>query len=86
MPITTKSHLIEEHLDQQEQFQGIGDLTEDFGEQNHQYKAKEDRLRSSVWDFAQRQALKSRDKVKNKDRLVKIKVEHVNRNSPFSCI
>ena len=44
MPITTKSHMIEEHLEQQEQFHGIGDLTKDFGEQNHQCEAKADRL------------------------------------------
>eukprot|EP00957_Ditylum_brightwellii_P207426 15352949-Ditylum_brightwellii.AAC.1 len=69
MPITTKSHMIEEHLEQQEQFHGIGDLTEDFGERNHQYEAKADRLRASVWDFVQQQALKSCDKVKNKDPL-----------------
>ena len=30
MSITTKSHLIEDHSDQQEMFNGIGDLTEDF--------------------------------------------------------
>eukprot|EP00957_Ditylum_brightwellii_P181234 13804984-Ditylum_brightwellii.AAC.1 len=75
MLITTKSHMIKKYSEQQEQFHGIDDLTEDFGEQNHQYEANADRLRASVRDFAQQQALKSRGKVKNKDPLVKIKVE-----------
>ena len=77
MSITTKSHLIEDHSDQQERFAGIGDLTEDFGERNHQYEAKQDALRPTVRSFQQRQEIKSRDEVKNKDPLIKIKAEEM---------
>jgi hypothetical protein len=43
MSVTTKSHLMEDHsLEQQEELNGIGDLGEDFGEQNHQDQAKAD--------------------------------------------
>ena len=77
MSITTKSHLIEDHSDQQEMFNGIGDLTEDFGERNHQYEAKADALRARVRSFAKRQMLNSQDEVKNKDPRIKIKAEEM---------
>ena len=77
MSITTKSHLIEDHSDQQQRFNGIGDLTEDFGERNHQYEAKADALRARVRSFAKRQILNSQDEVRNKDPRIKIKAEEI---------
>lgn len=79
MNTTTKSHMIEDHSDQQEKFQGIGDLTEDFGERNHQYEAKADRLLGAVRDYEKRETFKSKDEAMNKDAILKIKAEEIRR-------
>ena len=50
-------------------------MTKDFGKRNHQYETKADRLRATVRNFAKRQIIKSHEKVKNKDPILKIKSE-----------
>ena len=47
--ITTKAHLLFEHLvDQMERFHGIGDKTEDFCERNHQEQSRYSRITSRM--------------------------------------
>ena len=77
MSITTKSHMIEDHSNQQRNFSGIGDLTEDFGERNHQYESKADKRLSGIRNFAQREKIKSIEEVKAKDPKVFFKVEEI---------
>ena len=54
MSITTKSHMIKVHSGQQRDFSGIRDLAGDFGEQNHQYQYKTNKLLASICSFARR--------------------------------
>ena len=50
---------------------------EAFGKRNHQYKAKATPLRATVHNFAKRKIIKSRDEVKNKDPVLKLKSEEM---------
>jgi hypothetical protein len=75
MSITTKSHLAEDHsCEQQDDFGGIGDNGEDFGERNHQDEAKADRRLGCVRNFAKREAIKSKEEVQVKDEKVQAKI------------
>jgi hypothetical protein len=78
MSMTTKSHLMEDHsIEQQEEFEGIGDLGEDFGERNHQDQAKADRRLGAVRNFAAREKIKSLEEVQAKDTKVQAKIEDI---------
>jgi hypothetical protein len=68
MSTTTKSHLMEDHsVEQQWEFDGIGNLGEDFGEQNHQDQAKADRRLGCFQNFAAHETIKSLEEVQAKD-------------------
>jgi hypothetical protein len=78
MSTTTKSHLMEDHsVEQQWEFNGIGDLGEDFGERNHQDQAKADRRLGCVRNFAAREKLKSLEEVQAKDSTVLAKISDI---------
>jgi hypothetical protein len=75
MSVTTKSRLAEDHsVEQMEDLGGIGDLGEDFGERNHQDKAKADRRLGCVRNFAIRETIKSKEEVQTKDLKVQAKI------------
>jgi hypothetical protein len=79
MSVTTKSHLAEDDsCEQQEDLNGIGDVGEDFGEQNHQDEAKADRRLGCVRNFATRETIKSREEVQTKDEKVQAKIVEIN--------
>jgi hypothetical protein len=75
MSVTTKSHLVEDHsVEQQEALDGIGNLGQDFGEQNHQDESKADRRLGCVQNFARRETIKSKEEVQTKDQKVQGKI------------
>jgi hypothetical protein len=78
MSTTTKSHLMEDHsVEQQWEFNGIGNLGEDFGERNHQDQAKADRRLGCVQNFAAREKIKSLEEVQAKDSTVLVKISDI---------
>ena len=78
MSVTTKSHMTEDHsIEQQENFDGIGDLGEDFGERNHQDESKADRRLGCVRNFAMRETIKSKEEVQIKDEKVQAKIVEI---------
>jgi hypothetical protein len=78
MSVTTKSHLAEDHsCEQQDAFDGIGDVGEDFGERNHQDEAKADRRLGCVRNFAKREGIKSKEEVQVKDEKVQAKMVQI---------
>jgi hypothetical protein len=75
MSVTTKSHLAEDHsVKQQDALRGIGDLGEDFGERNHQDKAKADCRLGCIRNFATRESIKSREEVQIKSEKVQARI------------
>ena len=75
MSVTPKDHCIEDHAVQMMVLhQGIGDLGEDQGEQNHQLESKEDLRFRSVRSFRRREAFKSKQDGKKHDPGVKEKI------------
>jgi hypothetical protein len=75
MSVTPKDHCIDDHAVQlMVQHDGIGDLGEAQGEQNHQLESKEDLHLGSVRSFARREAFKSKQDGKKHDPGVKEKI------------
>ena len=61
-------------MEQQEQLEGIGDMGEDYGKQNHQDEAKSNRRLGCVRHFATRESIKSKEEVQIKDIKVQSKI------------
>jgi hypothetical protein len=75
MSVTPKDHCIEDHAVQlMVLHEGIGDLGEDQGEQNHQLESKEDLRLGCVRSFQRREAFKSKQDGKKHDPGVKEKI------------
>ena len=75
MSVTPKDHCIEDHAVQlMFLHEGIGDLKEDQGEQNHQLESKEDLRLGGVRSFQRREAFKSKQDGKKHDPGVKEKI------------
>jgi hypothetical protein len=75
MSVTPKDHCIEDHAVQlMFLHEGIGDLGEDQGEQNHQLESKEDLRLGGVRSFQRREAFKSKQDGKKHDPGVKEKI------------
>ncbi len=64
-------------VEQQEDFDGIGDLGEDFGERNHQDEAKADLRLGCVRNFATRELIKSKEEVQIKSEKVQAKIVEI---------
>ncbi len=75
MSVTPKDHCIEDHAVQlMFLHEGIGDLGEDQGKQNHQLESKEDLRLGSVRSFQRQEAFKSKQDGKKHDPGVKEKI------------
>uniref|UniRef100_A0A6U3SB12 Uncharacterized protein n=1 Tax=Ditylum brightwellii TaxID=49249 RepID=A0A6U3SB12_9STRA len=76
--ISPKSHIIEDHLcGQQMLFDGIGDLEESFGEQNHQYETIADWRHGGTRDFAIQEKIKAKEQAQFNHPDVREKVESI---------
>ena len=73
-----KGHLIEDHaIEQQQLFNGIGDLEESFGEHNHQSETIADRCHGGTHDFRIKEKMKSYEKAKFSHPKVEAKIEDI---------
>ena len=76
--MTPKIHIIEYHsYEHQSLFNGIEDLEDSFGEQNHQYKSIADRIHGGTRDFDLHEKINSKEEAQFNNTGVKEKFNYI---------